>query len=477
MTRPTTVVWFRRDLRPDDHPALAAAAGDGPVVPLFVVDDALVARAGPNRRRFLAGALRALDRDLGGGLVLRRGDPRRVVPAVAAEAGAAEVVVTADAGPTGRSRDLAVARALADDGRGLRAVGSPYAVTPGTLRSGTGRSYQVFTAFHRAWLRHGWPLPAPDPVAGTGLVDMVALDGDVDSGVLEEQSADPTRAGLPSWWEGLPLGPSPEFPVAGAAAARDLLDRFLAGPLDVYASDRDLPGTSGTSGLSPHLRFGCVHPRTVLARLGTGTGPGPERFRAELAWREFCADVLRHRPDATSRSLAGFGDHLRTDDGPRARERFAAWATGRTGYPLVDAGMRQLLAEGWMHNRVRMVTASFLVKDLHLDWRWGARWFLWHLVDGDPASNQLGWQWVAGTGTDAAPFHRVLNPTLQQERFDPDGTYVRRYLGGPTSGVGPVVDHAAERREALARVADARLAAAAVREGDPEDGGSDRRGG
>ena len=186
-------------------------------------------------------------------------------------------------------------------------------------------------------------------------------------------------------------------------------------------------------------------------------------MRMELAWREFYADVLWHRPESARQSLQAFGNHLRWDTDARARERFRAWAMGRTGYPLVDAGMRQLLTEGWMHNRVRMVTASFLVKDLHVDWRLGARWFMWHLVDGDLASNQHGWQWVAGTGTDAAPFYRVLNPILQQRRFDPDGAYVRRYLGeaaptpvpDPTVSsvgngyLGPIVDHQDERREAL----------------------------
>lgn len=172
-------------------------------------------------------------------------------------------------------------------------------------------------------------------------------------------------------------------------------------------------------------------------------------MRTELAWREFYADVLWHHPDSARAPLLDVGARLHWDSGEKARERFAAWATGTTGYPLVDAGMRQLLAEGWMHNRVRMVTASFLVKDLHIDWRLGARWFMWHLVDGDLASNQHGWQWVAGTGTDAAPFHRVLNPVRQQERFDPAGLFVSRYLDAgpgvdPSSGV--VVDHATERR-------------------------------
>jgi deoxyribodipyrimidine photo-lyase len=195
-------------------------------------------------------------------------------------------------------------------------------------------------------------------------------------------------------------------------------------------------------------------------------------MRSELAWREFYADVVWHAPESARQPLQPFGNHLSWDTGERARDRFRAWATGRTGFPLVDAGMRQLLAEGWMHNRVRMVAASFLVKDLHIDWRLGARWFMWHLVDGDLASNQQNWQWVAGTGTDAAPFHRVFNPRIQQERFDPVGDYVRRYLKDPRASLSlgiqnglltfeddypePIVDHAHERLEALARYNEAR---------------------
>jgi deoxyribodipyrimidine photo-lyase len=215
-----------------------------------------------------------------------------------------------------------------------------------------------------------------------------------------------------------------------------------------------------------------VHPRQLLALVGDE--PGAATFATELAWREFYADVLFHRPDTVRRNFAASMDGIRWDRGGEADERFAAWCAGRTGYPIVDAGMRQLLAEGWMHNRVRMITASFLVKDLHLDWRLGAAWFLRHLVDGDLASNSHGWQWTAGTGTDAAPFFRVFNPTLQGARFDPDGDYVRRYVpelrsipgaavhepwtarrdlfsGSAPDYPAPIVDHAAEREEALER--------------------------
>ncbi|MGA3147467.1 MAG: deoxyribodipyrimidine photo-lyase [Acidimicrobiales bacterium] len=461
------VLWFRRDLRLDDLPALRAAAEAGPdgVVALFVADPALLEPAGPNRRRFLAAALAALDAELGGALVVRRGDPVRVVPAVAAEVGAAVVTTTTDFGPHGAARDAAVALALSADGRQLMTVDSNYAVAPGRVRTGTGAPYKVFTAYRRAWEAVEWPHPSSTPD-----VRYRRLGSDTYDLSLEPSSATPGSHGLPDWWEGLPLGPAAALPDAGPSAAWDRLERFVAGPLADYDRDRDLPAVPGTSGLSPHLRFGCIHPRSVLMLLGHGAGA--ERMRAELAWREFYADVLWHRPDSARAPLLEFGARLRWDTNERARERFAAWATGTTGYPLVDAGMRQLLAEGWMHNRVRMVTASFLVKDLHIDWRLGARWFMWHLVDGDLASNQHGWQWVAGTGTDAAPFYRVLNPTRQQERFDATGAYVNRYLrvgapyepehvatGGAESGSVPtevLVDHAAERHEALARLAEAR---------------------
>jgi deoxyribodipyrimidine photo-lyase len=327
---------------------------------------------------------------------------------------------------------------------------------------------QVFTPFLRVWRSVGWEKPQP-----TGEIPLVSAPSDATIDDIEIGVSEAERIGVAQWWEGLPIGVAVNLPKASSEAARDLLDRFVAESLTTYAEDRDLPAVSGTSRLSPYLRFGCIHPRTVLEHLGSSAGA--DRMQAELAWREFYADVLWHRPESARRPLQAFADHLQWDTDARARERFRAWAKGETGYSLVDAGMRQLLAEGWMHNRVRMVTASFLIKDLHIDWRLGARWFMWHLVDGDLASNQHGWQWVAGTGTDAAPFHRLLNPDLQQERFDPDGTYVRRYLGDtakvtssiPTLWDGdnhrpePIVDHRIERREALTRFEIARQAVVA----------------
>jgi deoxyribodipyrimidine photo-lyase len=445
---PPVVLWFRRDLRLADHPALSAAvdeprASGGTVLPLFVVDGGLLATGGPNRRVYLVRTLAALDRSLGGALTLRRGRPEDVVAAVTAESGAPVVFATGDCAPYGRRRDARVADALIAAGRSLRLVGSPYAVAPGRVVTGTGSPYRVFTPFRHGWNAHGWAAPSGAPVGAS----YVAGTSDA---TLAELDPDPAEVG-------------PMLPAAAAAAeaaASGLLDAFLDGPVATYGEDRDRPDRAGTSRLSSHLRFGTVHPRQVLARIPPG--PSGDVLRSELAWREFYADVLWHRPDSAWEPLAPAGRFLRWDTGSEADARFAAWTAGRTGYPLVDAGMRQLAAEGWMHNRMRMLTASFLVKDLHLDWRRGAAWFLDQLIDGDLASDNHGWQWVAGTGTDAAPFHRVFSPDRQSERFDPDGAYVARYVAehGSPDYPDPVVDHAVERVEALARWDEAKEAAA-----------------
>ena len=446
MTTPA-ILWFRRDLRLADNPALVTAAATGPVIPLFVIDPVFFATAGHARQAFLVEGLRALGRSIGGRLVVRHGDPAVVVPALAAETGARLVVAADDYGPYGTRRDAAVAGALADSGCALTFVGSPYAVPPGTVVKADGSPYAVFTPFRRAWEQAGWdgPVDVPD----------VEWRGDPDVTC-----------------EGYPTVPRPAatLPPAGEQAASDAMEAFLDGPVDGYASSRDLPAIEGTSRLSPYLRFGMIHPRQVLARLADE--PDHATFRSELCWREFYADVLHRRPETAWAPLRPELAGLVVDTDGAARERFAAWCGGETGYPIVDAGMRQLLAIGWMHNRVRMITASFLVKDLHLPWQWGARHFMRHLVDGDLASNNHGWQWAAGTGTDAAPYFRVFNPVLQGERFDPDGAYVRRWVpelagvadrdvhqpwrsgrGQPLGYPGPMVDHGVERAEALARFA------------------------
>jgi len=443
-----TVMWFRRDLRLFDHPALMAAAeataGRG-VVPLFVLDDRLLGPSGAARVAFLLRSLRALDADLrahGGALVMRRGRPETVVPAVAAETGAAEVHASADFGPYGAARDERVRRALGPIR--LVATGSPYAVAPGRVTTQAGKPFQVFGPFYRAWLAHGWRAPAQsDPATITWQV----LGSDP---LLEEPSA----------------AVDLRLPTAGERAAHDAWEAFRDRVHD-YARDRDRVDLEGTSRLSPYLKLGALHPRTLLA--GLGHDDGSESFRRELAWREFYAGVLHAWPQSARDYLRPQLRAMPYATGPQLRERLDAWQRGVTGYPIVDAGMRQLLAEGWLPNRVRMLVASFLVKDLQVEWTHGARHFMRHLVDGDLASNQHNWQWVAGCGTDAAPYFRIFNPVTQAERFDPDGDYVRRWVpelrdlpgksahrpwarpaGSPPGYPPPIVDHAEQREAALA---------------------------
>jgi deoxyribodipyrimidine photo-lyase len=439
-----SVLWLRRDLRVADHPALLAAAADGPVTALFVLDDALLRVAGPARVAFLYRSLRALAADLqsrGGQLVLRGGRPEEVVLALAQEVGARSVHLSADFGPYGAARDVRVAKALGDIA--LVRTGSPYAVAPGRVTKGDGTPYRVYSAFYRAWIEHGWRPPAPS-----------AVDVDIEWTNGIHSAAVPPDPPLPA---GLRL------PTAGEQPARAAWRAFRDERLPMYADERDRPDLDSTSRLSVYLHFGALHPRTLLAELG----PRDEVFRKELAWREFYAAVLHFWPDS---ARDAFNPKMRQPVERPDERLLDAWREGRTGYPIVDAGMRQLLAEGWMHNRVRMIVASFLVKDLHVDWTIGARHFMRHLVDGDLASNQHGWQWTAGTGTDAAPFYRIFNPISQGKRFDPDGAYIRRFVpelarldgvdvhepwrrkGGPPSGYpAPIVDHAAERAVALAR--------------------------
>jgi deoxyribodipyrimidine photo-lyase len=440
----TTVCWFRRDLRLADNHAWTDAAARGPVVPVFVVDPALVRRAGGPRLAYLSACLDALDRSLDGHLVLRVGAPADVLAALAAETGAGAVVHAADTNPYARRRDAAVAARLASLDVEVQVRDSPYAIAPGTVARSGGQPYRVFSAFLRSWLGTGWQGPLPEPKCD--LVD----------GLVSDPWSPPSPA------------TDAHIPAAGEVAAHAALDAFMAGPAHRYADDRDLVDLDATSHLSPHLRWGVLHPRQILAFLDAS--PGHTKFRAELCWREFLADVLARDPRAAWHNIDASMNTMSVDADAGARERFLCWCEARTGFPFVDAGMRQLVATGWMPNRVRMVTASFLVKDLHLPWQWGARHFLDHLVDGDLASNNLNWQWVAGTGIDAAPYFRIFNPTAQSRRFDPSGDYIRRYLpelaGTPSAQIHepsgssrglprgyppPIVDHAAERAEALQR--------------------------
>ncbi len=449
----TSLLWLRRDLRRRDHPALLAAreaAGDGDLVVAFVVDPGLWEGGGAARRAWLAATLRATDEAFDGALTLVHGDPRRVVPELAARVGATSVHVSRETTPTGRRRDEAVAERLRELGVEWVETGTPYAVGPGLVVNGSGEPYKVFTPFSRAWRAHGWPEPAPTPR------ELPLRHARNDA----EATAAVTAA--------LAAPDLPRLPEPGEEAALRRWRSFRDGALPAYAEDRNRPDLDGTSRLSPYLKLGVVHPRTLLADLAGRAGKGPHTYETELAWREFYADVLWHQPRTAWQDLRREMSRMRYSAPEDAIE---AWKAGRTGYPLVDAGMRQLLAQGWMHNRVRMITASFLTKDLHVWWPVGARHFLEHLVDGDLASNNHGWQWVAGTGTDASPYFRVFNPVTQGRRFDPDGDYVRRWVpelahvpgaavhepweveGGLDRGYPErIVDHAEERLEALARL-------------------------
>jgi deoxyribodipyrimidine photo-lyase len=536
------VVWFRRDLRVADHPALLAAldAADQ-VVPVFVVDRTLLEGrpSGPNRRAFLHGALRALARDLealGGRLLVREGDPITVIPALAREAAAGAVWCSREHTPYARRRDAAVERALRADGRALHAMPGVYLSDFDEIRKSDGDPFRVYSPFARAAKAAAWddPLPTParvpvpDELAPGGLWTVepptpgdqlrsptgglgAAPRGSTAHGGLgaaPRGSRAPGGPGAVSGGFGLVAGPggfgldgaveiTPPDPVAALERLRWFVDRRI----DRYARSRNYLATDGTSRLSPYLRFGLVSPRQVAAavgrdatgRRGRSGSPEPSRraaehprragdretFVNELLWRDFYGYVLYHQPESAWEHMRPEFARFEFEDDP---EGLAAWREGRTGYPLVDAGMRQLTGQGWAHNRARMVVASFLTKHLLVDWREGARFFLQHLMDGDLPANNGGWQWVAGTGTDAAPYYRIFNPVTQAEKFDPDGDYIRRWVpelsklqppaifapwrassadlqaAGVRLGSDyphPIIDHMAARDRALARYQEA----------------------
>lgn len=446
----TTLMWFRRDLRTRDHPALSAAA-TAAVLPCFVLDPTTISELGPVRLGWLAANLQALNADLDGKLCLRLGDPAEVIPRLAAEYGITAVHVSAESEPEGAHRDAQLREALRVQGVRWVATGSPYAVSPGRLHTQHGSGYRVFGAYRQAWLHHGWPHPAP------AMINLRLVSTPAESSAWDWLLAAAAQCPIP-------------LPPAGQQAADVRWQEFLRDRRADYATNRDRVDLGGTSLLSPYLALGVMHPRTLLAAIGELGDADSDRFRTELAWREFYADVTWHRPDSLRADL----NPLPVAYDPPG-DRFAAWQAGRTGYPIVDAGQRQLAATGQLPNRVRMISASFLTKDLHIWWRYGADHFARRLLDFDEASNVQNWQWVAGTGTDAAPYFRIFNPTTQAERFDPDGVYVRRWVpelshltgkqvhqpwaaaAGYSQGYSQrIVDHATERLEALARYQHAR---------------------
>jgi len=427
-----TVVWFRRDLRVGDNTAVAhAVERRGAIVPLFVQDPRLWNGRAPAREAWLAANLGALDAELrrrGARLVVRRGDPTVEIPRLAREVDAAAVVWARDYTPFARQRDAQVANACEAIGLEVSTVADAVLVEPDALRTGSGRAYTVFTPYHRAWAAVARPVPRSTPA----------------------------RIPMPATVRGLPL-PAPgavDLPEPGERAARAALREFVARRLGRYATDRDRLDRDATSRLSLYLRFGALSPRQIVTAVERAVArerslaTAAAAFVRQLAWREFFTQTLWHVPDSQTLELRADRRRLAWRDDP---EGLAAWREGRTGYPLVDAGMRELAATGFMHNRARLVTAGFLTKHLLVDWRAGARWFMARLLDGDPAVNTGNWQWVASTGADAMPAFRIFNPTIQARRFDPDGAYVRRWV--PEAGTRhypmPIVEHEAARARAL----------------------------
>jgi deoxyribodipyrimidine photo-lyase len=456
----TSILWFRRDLRVHDHPALVAAvAASDVVIPVFVFDDALLGGRWPSSNRVwfmresvvaLSGALAAR----GSGLRALRGRPVDVLAELAREVGADRLYLTRDAAPFGRRRDREVAERLAAIGVTTHAEPGLYVHEPDQVSTVDGRPFSVFGAFHRAWGARA-PRPiveAPDRIPGPP----------------GGRRPDPVPPMAP------PTADPALMPAPGEAAARARLAGWLDQDLvDGYATDRNRLDLDRTSRLSQDLRFGLLSPVEVLERTA-GRGDGSARYAAELAWREFYAHIAWHHPHVVREP---FRSSLATLPFRSDPEAFEAWRTGRTGYPVVDAAMRQLRGSGFVHNRARMIAASFLVKHLLIDYRLGEAEFMRHLTDGDVASNNGGWQWVAGVGTDPQPWFRVFNPTLQGRRFDPSGDYVRRWVpelrgiagdavhepwmldedarraAGLRIGVDypvPIVDHAGARERALA---------------------------
>ena len=438
----TSIIWFRRDLRINDHPALLAAIESADqVIPLFILDKKQITEAGDKLLAYMGQSLRALDESLGNRLHIIEGDQVTVLKELIEEYGVEEVHISAEYERYGAERDARVEAA----GIKLVRTGSPYAVAPGrVLKPSDATPYKVYTPFYRGWRTHGYRAPAVTPKKFA----------------IVQPSA--KYRSFPDF----PVPDGEQIIAAGEKAALARFEAFTKNGLDSYDENRNFAAIDGTSKMSTYLKFGEIHPRTLLENLGESKAH--DTFRKEIAWREFYADVLFNNPMTDLQYYAPKFAQMRYD---KPGKNFEAWCEGKTGYPFVDAAMRQLVVEGWMHNRTRMVVASFLVKDLHLEWQIGERFFAQHLVDYDVASNAHGWQWTAGCGTDASPYYRIFNPIEQGKRFDENGDYIRKYipelahlsaseihepwlfLDGYSNGYPErVVDHATERLESLARL-------------------------
>ncbi len=477
------ILWFRHDLRLRDNPALSRAAASGrPIVALYVLDEETtgVRPLGGALKWWLHHSLAALAAALGSygvQLVLRRGPAHDALLDVITQTGAGAVFWNRVYGPHEIARDGEIKSDLQTRGLQVHSDNGSLIREPWEVATQQGKPYFVFTPFWKATRAKGDP-PAPLDAPA----DLAICDANVASDRLEDWALLPHG---PNWAAGLEKDWQP-----GEARARDQLMRFLDNGLARYATDRDRPATTGSSRLSPHLRFGEIGPRQIwhwTLDHARGHGFGEDAawsFLRELGWRDFNHNLLFHRPEMPERNLKSPFDAFPWRDN---RDDFKAWQRGITGYPVVDAGMRELWHTGWMHNRVRMITASFLIKHLLLPWQWGEAWFWDTLVDADLANNTGNWQWVAGSGADAAPYFRIFNPVLQGEKFDADGVYVRRWIpeltdlpsayihkpwGAPpavlaTAGIAlgetyplPLVNHAQARARALAAYNDIKKGAA-----------------
>ena len=464
------LLWFRKDLRLDDNHALRSACADGrPVIPVYIrePEEHDTGPLGAAQRWWLHHSLTVLQASLracGSDLVLLSGDALITLLALCERTGADTVVWNRRYEPAGMAIDVHVKEVLKQEGIEVGSFAGQIVHEPSRLRTGTGNPYRSYTPFLRGLEKSGEP---PEPVDAPKKIRAPA--------------SWPTSEKL-SAWDLLPTKPNwavhfSEIWTPGEAAAQRRLEDFIGGALGDYEHGRDFPAKPATSLLSPHLAFGEISPARVwhaTRRLKRSIGAeNVMRFRKELVWREFCYHLLFHFPHLRSHNW-----NSRYDEFPWVSEpaHFERWTRGRTGFPIVDAGMRQLWRQGWMHNRVRMIVASFLIKDLLIDWRRGEAWFRDTLVDADPASNAANWQWVAGSGADASPFFRIFNPVLQGEKFDPEGRYVREFVPelkdldnkyihrpfeAPSDVLGkagitlgdqyphPIVDHAAARNRAL----------------------------
>jgi deoxyribodipyrimidine photo-lyase len=438
----TGIHWFRCDLRLSDNTALrAATTGSDAVIPIFIFDPAILKapETGAPQVAYMLRTLESLEKNIaaaGGRLIFRHGNVVEEMRAVLQEMGAKFLFFNRDYEPYARQRDAAVEKLARSLGVEVHSFKDGVIHEPDEVLKADGKPYGVFTAYRRVW----------ETLPKSPVLPAVKFRRPAD---LKEPKSLP----LPSLKD-LGFATEIELPPAGERAARERLQQFVSDAALHYDERRDFPALDGTSRLSPHLRMGTLSPRTVLAAVekAAEAHPGARQavgtFVSELIWRDFYRQILWHFPHVATSCYKPQYDDLKWENDERL---FAAWCEGRTGFPIVDAGMRQLNTTGWMHNRVRMIVAMFLTKDLLISWQWGERYFMQRLLDADLASNNGGWQWSASTGTDAQPYFRIFNPMAQAEKFDREGHYIRRYVpeAETLAYPAPIVDHAKQRVKAL----------------------------